>query len=191
MQGLWAFGGDNLDEFNYLALIDSEGEFLMGEYLGSFEERWFWESEAKNKYIALWSFNAGGPKISFINESGIISKIRIKSKRSSYLKFIKEKDLFLKGSPLKGLSFVAEGNTGHHLFENMFGNYAWDLVKNENNQSYVNNGVNLEDHYVWSEKVFSNISGKVVDLARSEIDNPADPLFVSDLSKKKVEILFF
>ena len=176
---LWA-----IDGVDHYMILDSDGKLYNGEYLATYEEKWFWESEIKNRYMAIWSFDSVNPKIHFILNDKIISKVKIESKPSSYKKFHKDNDLFLNGSPLSEWSYVAEGNGGHHLYENMFGNFAWDLVVQKVGQSYVNQGAKLKDHHIWSKKVFSTIEGRIVDFKRDEEDNEADPLFSSDLSQK-------
>ncbi len=104
---------------------------------------------------------------------------------TTYDQFLKDSELILRNHPVKN-AYVLTGNTGHHKFEKMFGNFAWDLgVLNDEDQLSVNEGKENEDYFIFNEPVYSPFSGKVIGLVKDEPDNDVDLTLSSDLSNKK------
>jgi hypothetical protein len=164
----------------YLNVIKNDGSIVSGELIGKYEDKWFWEFEAKNHYLALYQ----NEKIFVVNQSDIQSVSKEDSLISKYQEFLLSNKLYLSGAPLRGWNYVSTGNEDHHLHESMYGNFAWDIIKVKAGLAFKNFGQHNEDYFVWNQELFSPISGTIVDKNDLEEDNLADPYFLTDLSQK-------
>lgn len=171
--------------YDYQTFKTTNGRNLTGQIIGEYEERWFWEAILNpNKYVGVFSLETKNPKIYFVNKNDIV-KSKIESKeQSSYNQYLKTSGLFLKQAPLNGWNYITTGNEDHHLFENMFGNFAWDISKIHAGKTFSGEGFINQEHYVWSEPVFSPVKGTVIGLVRDIPDNEANPANNGDLSNK-------
>lgn len=89
-----------------------------------------------------------------------------------FAEFGRTNQLQLAQSPIPRPSYVITANNGYHLEEDGFGDFAWDLVyADENGDRWVGDGVENEDYLVWGERVYSPVSGYVVEVVDSGIDN--------------------
>ena len=68
----------------------------------------------------------------------------------------------------------------------MFGNFAWDISKvDEEGRTYQNSGDQLLDYYVFNKQVISPIDGVIVGLSNDEVDNVPRPSLTGGLSGLK------
>jgi hypothetical protein len=104
---------------------------------------------------------------------------------SPYAVWLQKKGIVLDDHPVEN-GFVLTGNEGHHKYERMYGNFAWDIgVVNEKGQSFVNDGLLLEDYYVFGRPIRSPFSGTVVGIQNDQPDNVPSPLGNGDLTGKE------
>ena len=184
-----SFQSSFADGFRYSKIIifkqDDKQNEVYGQEIGNYQQRWFWEPvSSASYYVGLFYFENMKPKINFINLADIRRNDTSLESKSLYHEFLKDNGLLLKQPPFKEWNYVSTGNDGHHLFENMSGNFAWDVVKKKKNNSFHNQGFSNQDYHVWAEPVYSPISGTVTEVVRSAEDNVPDPTNTADLSTK-------
>jgi hypothetical protein len=168
--------------YEYREISTFDGTTVTGQLIEVYEDRWFWEpSEGAESYIGLFSNQEGG-RFHFINSSEIQSQRAFSRPESTYDQYLRKNDLYLKQAPLDGWNFITTGNEGHHKYEIMSGNFAWDIVKIKNGRSYQLPGTQNPQHHVWSETLYSPLQGTVHAVARYQPDGPPDPTLSKDLS---------
>jgi murein DD-endopeptidase MepM/ murein hydrolase activator NlpD len=173
------------DDFKYSKIISQHQTEVLGQEIGNYQQRWFWEPESLSKtYTSFFYFENMKPEIIFINKADATPEHFEMRSSSLYHEFLKDNDLLLKRPPLKNWNYVSTGNSGHHQFENMSGNFAWDIVKIKKKTSFENGGHSNSDYHVWNEPVYAPISGTVLALERDAVDNGPDPSNTADLSAK-------
>lgn len=180
---LIVFSFNIFSNVNFIELTLDDGSIISGELIGEYQQQWFWEKESSGEYIAVFNENSF-PFIQIVNRENIKNQKLIAKEDSLYFNFLKEQSLVLKGSPVDGIGFVSTGNDGHHLFENMYGNFAWDFQKKVNGNVFDGLGENNHDHYIFGQKVYSPVEGTIVDIDRDETDHAPDTNFLSDLSDR-------
>jgi len=170
--------------------IETQSGELSGEYLESYEDRWFYEESTKNteRYILLFDKkgNQLGDKSQFhmIPKNEIIRVMLLSFKKSTYKEFLRRNNLFFKNHLVEN-AHVLTGNEGHHKFEKMFGNFAWDIgIIDVFESQFKGNGHHLEDYYIFDKEVISPLKGVVIGKVDGQIDNPPDLSFSGDLSDK-------
>lgn len=94
------------------------------------------------------------------------------AKHPSFETFGRSNGLQLLQSPMARASYVITANNGYHLEEDGFGDFAWDLVYTEpDGTRWTGDGARNEDYLVWGEPVYSPVSGWVVEVVDSGVDN--------------------
>jgi len=171
--------------YTYTTLYTNSGAVLSGQTISEYEQRWFWEPvQTAKHFTSLFYFEHMKPKILFVSKQQVLSTYTSQSTYSLYHEFLKNNGLLLKRPPLKNWNFISTGNDGHHLFENMFGNFAWDILKIKDGKMFKGEGLENKDHHVWAAPIYSPIKGTVIELERGVEDNRPDPTHTSDLSTK-------
>lgn len=168
----------------YQARVElNSGDRFTAEIVHKYEARWFWEKEAIQWFAVLES-GAGLESLRLISEKTIQSISTVKNNTSFFQDAMIAEALDFKRLPMNGPLFVSTGHSGHHLHENMYGDFAWDFeVRWQGERAKGPQEIN-GNHYVWGKKVFSPISGTVHEVFRNSPDNGADPSLSSDLSGK-------
>jgi hypothetical protein len=78
------------------------------------------------------------------------------------------------GVPLDGPAWVMAGHERHHLEENGFGDYAYDLgVAQSGGRRWSGDGLDLSDYFSWDIPATSPVDGFVVEV---ELDHPDMPV---------------
>jgi len=175
-----------LQERPFLSLELTNHQIIAGELLEEYEDRWFYESSInKQRYLLLFTgINENEPFV-LISEKDIEQVLDLGLMTTTYDQFLKENELILTTHPVKD-AHVLTGNTGHHKFEKMFGNFAWDLgLLNNQNQLFDNEGEENEDYFIFNEPVYSPFNGKVIGLVKDRPDNDVDLTLSADLSNKE------
>lgn len=92
--------------------------------------------------------------------------------RITYQRATREAGWTIQGLPLEGVSHVITGNTGYHLEEGGFGDFAWDLVKTDaEGRRFDGDGSRNADYKVWDAPIRLPNAGYVVELVRDAPDN--------------------
>lgn len=170
----------------FVSVLKKDKTIVSGEFIERYEDRWFYEessSEVK-KYYLLFEVIKGKPKFHMIAVQDI-KKVRVKRmRRSPYKRYLISNGLGFKNEIIPDADILT-GNSGHHKFEKMFGNFAWDLgVLDEDQNQFRGAGLLLEDYYVFDKAVYSPVTGTVVGRVSDQVDNMPAPDFVGDLSEK-------
>ncbi len=77
------------------------------------------------------------------------------------------------GVPLDGPAWVMAGHERHHLEENGFGDYAYDLgVAQSGGRRWSGDGLDLSDYFAWDVQAFAPVAGFVVEVERDQPDMP-------------------
>ncbi len=179
-----------ISQFAYSAVFVSAttktGLRVSGEVIELYEDRWFYEesTEATKKYLLLFKSVDGKAKFEML-EYAKISKVRLLGfSASKYRKYLRDHNIVFRSEVVKNQA-VLTGNHGHHKFERMFGNFAWDLgILDEQGKQHTGDGSFLTDYYIFNEEVLAPIEGTVVGKVSNQPDNPASPNLTGDLSGK-------
>ncbi len=160
------------------------GERIIGESIEVYSDRWFYESPIDTKsYQLIFIRNENQVRFELIEVSEIESKEIIIHDTNLYKKFLEQQGIIFEGHPLSN-AHVLTGHEGHHKYEKMYGNFAWDLGVIHEGQLFKNNGEEREDYYVFNAKVYSPLDGIIIGAVKSSSDNPVDLSLSSDLSNK-------
>lgn len=168
----------------FMKIVMNDSKKYSGELIERYEDRWFYESsgEETQKFILLFNASKPNQKFNLINIKNIRSLRSFRMKTSRYRDYLVKNNITFKNH-LVNDSIVLTGNNGHHKFERMFGNFAWDISKSDElGRTYLNSGDELSDYYVFNEPVVSPINGVVVGLVNDQADNVPSPALTGDLS---------
>ncbi len=90
----------------------------------------------------------------------------------TYREFLRNRDIFIQRPPFDDTSFVLTGNDSYHLEEDGFGDYAWDFeITDAAGKRFTGDGKNNVDYFVWNEPVLSGVTGEVIDVVSTSVDN--------------------
>lgn len=165
----------------FVGITTHSGESFRGQEIHTYEARWFWEKVGEG-WVAMLPANRDLSQLIFLPQKDIAKRSVLSTPKTNFLNLMKENNLFFQRLPFSGRTFVSTGNDGHHLRENMYGDFAWDFVKQTNGKSYSGDPTKLASYFTYGEKVFSPIEGIVADVFRKTPDNPADPTLSSSLA---------
>lgn len=171
----------------FVSLSLSDDTQVDGEVIEIYKDRWFYEGESSltETYVLLFNNSNNQAKFTFKNVKEISHVEFLKSGNSDYKKYLTKNGIIFKNKLVKRAD-VLTGNEGHHKFEKMFGNFAWDIgILNRKGKQFKRDGVELRDYYIYNKKVYAPMSGVVVGKVNLEEDNVPSPNFVGDLSSKK------
>lgn len=158
---------------------------LKGELIETYEDRWFWQTDfLANQYILLFDKHSL-KKFHFIKRDEIQDLKTLDTRTySEYKNYLLSEDIIFK-NPLVNNATVITGHEGHHKFEMMYGNFAWDIGITDNQGNYhVDQGLKLENYYIFNAEVKSPVDGVVVGINSTAPDNKPTPSLAGDLSNK-------
>lgn len=170
----------------FLSVTLKNGQSVSGEFIEYYQDRWFYEEETSqtDKYILLFKTKKGKADFSFTSIKDVLNIKRTKNKRSIYREYLKRNNITFKNDIVRG-GDILTGNEGHHKFECMYGNFAWDIgILDDFNRQFIGNGEELEDYYIFGKPVVSPLHGTVVGKVNDQEDNMPSPHLVGDLSGK-------
>lgn len=163
------------------------GRAVKGELIEIYSDRWFFEADSTSvpKFILLFQNINGHFGFDFFPVKDLSKIEKISSGKSQYKSLLKNKGLFFKNDLVEKAD-VLTGNEGHHKFEKMFGNFAWDIgVLDSQGSQFRNQGLELSDYYVFGREVISPLKGVVVGKVDGQEDNVPDLTFSSSLAGKE------
>ncbi len=172
---LWA------QEFVQIEL--KNGEVFEGERVHTYEARWFWQKSGP-RIIALAPFQVDPLQLRFFDATEIKKTTPLKVKEPSFLQQMQSEKLLLKRLPLDGEVFISTGHSGHHRYENMYGDFAWDLLIRKNGKTMQGPAHLNQSYHVFGESIFSPVDGVITEVYKQAADNIPDPTLTADLSKK-------
>jgi murein DD-endopeptidase MepM/ murein hydrolase activator NlpD len=170
----------------YLIILKNDKTTVSGEFIERYEDRWFYEEDNPlvKKYYLLFELVKGKPTFHMVQAQDVARISLYSYQKSGYRRFLIDNDLGFQNEIIAGMDILT-GNSWHHKFEKMFGNFAWDLgVLDIDGNQHGGEGLQLSDYYVFDKRVYSPVSGTVVGKVSNQFDNKASPNLVGDLSKK-------
>lgn len=162
------------------------GRDVKGELIEIYSDRWFFEEDSSSvpRFVLLFQNVGGHFGFDFFPLKDFAKVKNLSSGKSQYKSLLKEKNLFFKNDLVANANILT-GNEGHHKFEKMFGNFAWDIgVLDSTGSQFSNNGTSLENYYIFGREVVSPIKGIVVGKVDGQEDNAPDLSFSSSLEGK-------
>ena len=181
------FYTNNLFAAVFKRITLNNGSVIQGELIELYEDRWFFEKDTHQvqKYILLFENESNNPRFYLKNMDEVKKIESLGFAPSQYFDLLNSRIISLASDLVKDQAILT-GNEGHHKYEKMFGNFAWDIgILDENKKQHTGNGNKLRDYYIFSKPVMSPINGKIVGMESSHNDNPPVPKLMGDLTNKK------
>ena len=180
---VWAL---DLKTGELISIESNETSYHKVEYISEYQDRWFGENEGPTFILIL----DRDEFFYLVLKNDKIKITREKGREDLYIKLLKKNQAILKRLPIKGRQKILVSNDGDHLYEKMFGNFAWDIVSiDENEQHYLNEGDLQTDHLSFKKSLYAPISGTVTYFQDSNIDNEVDMQMNSSLKDLKPNYL--
>ncbi len=153
----------------------ANGGRLTGELVATYQHALWWHKSKETTYVIFQGAEMAGKG----NSLRVISTPAVEAVKTrkqvvpfSYHQYLRMQNVVLERPPLAGVSFVITAHERHHLEEDGYGDFAWDLVKtNQHGQRFQNAGIKNKDYLVWGEKVYLPAAGTVVEVVREGVDN--------------------
>jgi len=155
-----------------------DNTYIDGEILYIWNHNiWWWDAEDSYTYAIFTPKKYEVDK--FDNSIQLFSSEEIELIKNNpkqfnlekYYNFLKEKNIFFQ-SPLEGISYIITSHDKYHLEESGYGDFAWDFIKlDEQNNSFINNGSENSDYFVWNEPVYLPIGGYLFEVKDNIPDN--------------------
>jgi hypothetical protein len=161
----------------------NNGLIIIGEYIETYEDRWFYEPpvETKEHYVLVFELISNRLDFHFFQLKEVQTVQLIPLFQQDFHSYLRSQGLILNHEVINK-AVVLTGHEGHHRHEVMLGNFAWDLgILDQESSQYQNSGLALEDYYVYNRPVMSPFDGLIVALENQAVDNPPDPTFQSSL----------
>ncbi|OUR96834.1 hypothetical protein A9Q84_10885 [Halobacteriovorax marinus] len=163
----------------FISLETKGGKQLSGELVAIYDHsKWWWNSSDSKTYAVFESSKSATDCFTFINDSQINSLKIIEQVnfKKSYRDFLIENKLLIEKAPTREWQYIITGNGDYHDFEDGFGNFAWDIVHVDKFlKTFKNQGLVNSDYYSFGKKVYSPVSGRVVEVEALGVDNiPGD-----------------
>lgn len=168
----------------YIDGLLKNGIKVSGELLEIYTDRWFYQPDSPliPRYMLL--FNKDQEDFHFFPVDELSKDHKKVERLGTFKNYLREKGLFFKNELVKD-AFILTGNEGHHKFEKMYGNFAWDIgLLNEDGKQFNHQGKLLEDYLIFGAEVVSPLKGIVVGKVDGQLDNLPDLTFSGDLAGK-------
>ncbi len=156
-----------------------DGSRRTGHLVATYDHRrWWWNPADELTYALFWSndFSAYPEDQSFTFLSSVdielISWGQPQATSPYFREFMRQYGFLCYRVPLEGVAYVITGNDSYHLSEDGYGDFAWDLVRtDEQGHTFADGGLENEDYFVWDSPVFLPHTGYVVEVVRDAEDN--------------------
>lgn len=176
---------------SFIKVVTHDNQVISGELIETYIDRWFYEPPLKDvqKYVLIFKIIDDSPHFFFKNFNEIKHFSPLGKSDSLYKKYLIDNDILFKNTLVED-AHILTGNEGHHKYEKMYGNFAWDIGKiDENGSQYKANGLKLDDYYIFDSEVTSPLSGTVVGKINNQEDNKPDLTFTASLENKENNFL--
>ena len=155
------------------------GETRTGELIAVYDHNYWWEQSTGFTYALFDAAQFAQShltdhSVAFVSSSQVagLRYTPAPPGRGSHRRWMRERGLFLRRVPLDGRVNVIAGNGGYHREENGYGDFAWDLVRTDDEgRRFRDDGERNEDYLVWNDEVYLPAPGVVVELVRDVPDN--------------------
>lgn len=155
--------------------IETAEQSFEGELLEAYDDRWFHEAEdaSRGQFELYFLLDHQHPQFKLVEKSQIISNKSSKEAESQYFEFMQTQGLRFQEHPVKN-AVTLTGHEGHHKYERMFGNFAWDIGIKVDDKQFSNEGKKNQDYYIFGKDVLFPFDGEVIVAVGNAIDNPPD-----------------
>ncbi|MDQ3035716.1 MAG: M23 family metallopeptidase [Myxococcota bacterium] len=161
-----------------LRLVD--GREVRGELVATYDHaRWWWGPSDQRTYAIfrpeLLAEHPDDRSLAFVSSTQIVERgdEPWPAGVPSYRDALREHGVVLGRVPLDGVAYVIAAHERHHLEENGYGDFAWDLVRTDaSGARWSGAGERNEDYLVWGAEVFLPARGYVVEVVRDAPDQP-------------------
>lgn len=156
-----------------------DGRELVGERVATYDHSRWWIDPSDELTHALFRPDLlleypNDRSLAFVAASRIERSVmeRLPPGARSYRNSLRERGVTLDRVPLDGVTYVIAGHERHHLEENGYGDFAWDLVRTDaDGGRFSGDGSANEDYLVWDDEVYLPTRGYVVEVVRDAPDN--------------------
>jgi hypothetical protein len=156
----------------------ADGSSVFGELVHTYDQSTWWHPTSETTYaVHIWGGFADLPhdgSLRFLSTPNVVAVTPPSTllESHSYFAPLRKEGITLAQLPLAGISLVITGNSGHHLQEDGYGDFAWDFSRtNLAGQRFQGAGTSNGDYFVWGDPVYLPRAGKVVEIVRDEPDN--------------------
>lgn len=157
------------------------GDAVSGELIATYDERRWW-TPGDDTLLALFDPAAFPERpedwatdrsIRFVALDEVAAITELPPKTPTFAEFARERRLW-PAVPLAGPSYVMAGHERHHLAENGFGDFAYDLGRADEAGRWRGDGLDLSDYLSWDAPILAPRGGLVVELVDEHPDRPID-----------------
>lgn len=158
-------------------LLETNTGPVAGELIATYDHRHWWKAPTDEETLALFSADRFAPwpddrSILFVERSRVLRYVESPPPEQPFRVWRHARGLGFK-VPLEGPAFVMAGHERHHLEENGYGDFAYDLgVAEDGGRRWHDDGLDLTDYFSWDVEATSPTSGFVVEVERHHPDRP-------------------
>lgn len=162
----------------------TDGRVIEGELVAIYDHAAWWVDPSATRTFALFDPTYFAPwpddrSLVFVDEADVATDepIVLPFERPSYRDFLAEQGIGVARVPIGAPALVVTAHEDHHLAENGYGDFAWDLVLTDEHGTRVyGDGTALDDYLSWQAPVVAPAPGVVVELERDAPDIPPGAL---------------
>ncbi len=163
---------------NWVSITLDDDSEIEGEIVSTYELSRWWQG-GEGLLYAVFDPRKFAPypndlSLRFIPSTEVVSIAQTSTPATNvpYLDFLRDRDIFIQRPPFDDTSFVLTGNDSYHLEEDGFGDHAWDFeITDDLGKRHTGDGSINEDYFVWEAPVRSGVTGEVIDVVSTSVDN--------------------
>lgn len=169
------------------ALTLQSGERVEGEVIATYDARTWWTPD-NDVLVALFDAAlfpstpedwADDRSIRVVRLSDVVARDLLAPRAPSFAEFARARGLW-PPVPMPGVTYVMAGHERHHLTENGFGDFAFDLGRADAGGRWRGDGLDLTDYLSWDQEVVAPRRGLVIERKDDEPDRMIDPNAAGD-----------
>jgi hypothetical protein len=175
-------GGQTAQGFGYQGVEVSltSGAKVKGQLVGQYDHSHWWVNASKEKTLAVfdsakYADYPNDHSITFLSSLDVDKTKDVPLPKGTvlYRDLLRQQGIVISQLPVDGPLYVGNGNSGYHLDENGYGNFAWDLgKKGPDGLDFKGDGTKNEDYLIWDAPITLPLGGYVVEVIRDAPDNP-------------------
>ncbi len=162
---------------DWLRFETTTGDVFFGELVATYDTARWW-NPVDGPLYAVFNSSLYAPypddrSFRFVSANDIASmEPAVRDVPGSYRDFLRDNGIVFAQPPLAETSYVITGNDTYHLDEDGFGDFAWDIERTDDTgQRFTGLGAANTDFLVWDQPVISGVSGTVIDVVDTGVDN--------------------
>lgn len=155
-----------------------DGRVIEGEVIAVYDHARWWVEPSAMRTFAVFDPSRFSPwpddrSVLFVDEDDVVSEeaVTLPDDRPSYRAWLAAREIGIQRVPTEQPSMIITAHEDHHLAENGYGDFAWDLVLTDAAGARVTgDGADLEDYLSWDAAVVAPVDGLVVEVERDAPD---------------------